>query len=326
MDSQLLVDSIMRQTTVLIAQLSSATGVRAPLAHLADEVFLNLSQELERQGLSRKVVADMFGLALRGYQRRVQRLRESATDRGTTLWRAVFAHLEAQGPLGRRAVFERFRHDDPLVVGAVLNDLATSGLVYRTGSGNDVVYGVTRDEDRSALAREGSLDAVCSLVWLELCRDAGRSTAELAAALSLGADQVESALSELERQGRMRRVDGRLEVDAMVVPLGATAGWEAAVFDHFQTICVAIAAKVRGGRARAAVDDTTGGATLSFEIHDRHPHRDEVRGLLARVREEVNELWARVEAHNAEHPILEADKRRVSFYFGQVERGAEDEG
>jgi hypothetical protein len=52
--------SIMRQTTVLIG---SCPGDRrpAPLAHLADEVFLNLSQELERQGLSRKVEADMFG-------------------------------------------------------------------------------------------------------------------------------------------------------------------------------------------------------------------------------------------------------------------------
>ncbi len=41
MDTQVLVDSIMRQATVLIAQLSSAAGVRAPLAHLADEVFLS---------------------------------------------------------------------------------------------------------------------------------------------------------------------------------------------------------------------------------------------------------------------------------------------
>ena len=102
MDTQVLVDSVMRQATVLIAQLSSAAGVRAPLAHLADEVFLSLSQELERQGVSRKVVADMFGLALRGYQRRVQRLRESATERGTTLWRALLEHLQEHGPVTRR--------------------------------------------------------------------------------------------------------------------------------------------------------------------------------------------------------------------------------
>jgi hypothetical protein len=56
-----------QQTTVLIAQLSTAAGLRAPLAHVADQVFVELSRELEAQGLGRKVVADMFGMALRGY-------------------------------------------------------------------------------------------------------------------------------------------------------------------------------------------------------------------------------------------------------------------
>ena len=325
MDTQVLVDSIMRQATVLIAQLSSATGVRAPLAHLADEVFLSLSQELERQGVSRKVVADMFGLALRGYQRRVQRLRESATDRGTTLWRALFEHLQEHGPLTRRRLFERFRNDDALAVGAVLNDLASSGLVYRTGSGNETVYGVARDEDRLALAHDSTLETASALVWLGLCRDATRSVEELAADLSLSSAQVEAAIGYLEDQGRVRREHGQLAVDAMVVPVGATEGWEAAVFDHFQAMCVAIATKLRRGRTRADIWDTTGGATLAFEIHADHPNRDEVLGLLAQIRAQVNELWQRVEAHNATHPVPESAHRRVTFYFGQLEWPTEDE-
>jgi hypothetical protein len=36
----------------------------------------------------------MFGLALRSYQQKVQRLSESATDRGLTLWEAVHAHIQ----------------------------------------------------------------------------------------------------------------------------------------------------------------------------------------------------------------------------------------
>jgi hypothetical protein len=324
-DTQVLVDSIMRQATVLIAQLSSAAGVRAPLAHLADEVFLSLSQELERQGVSRKVVADMFGLALRGYQRRVQRLRESATERGTTLWRALLEHLQEQGPLTRRRLFERFRNDDPLAVGAVLNDLSSSGLVYRTGSGNDTVYGVVRDEDRKALAHHSTLETASALVWLGLCRDATRSVDELATDLSLVPAQVEAAIGYLEDQGRVRREKGRIQVEPMVVPVGATAGWEAAVFDHFQAMCVAIATKLRLGRTRAETGDTTGGATLAFEIHADHPQREEVLGLLARVRAEANELWNRVEAHNAVHPVDEPKSKRVTFYFGQLEWPSEDD-
>jgi hypothetical protein len=62
MDSRLLIDSIVRQTTVLLAQLSTAAGLRAPLANVADQVFVQLAKEIESQGVGRKVAADMFGL------------------------------------------------------------------------------------------------------------------------------------------------------------------------------------------------------------------------------------------------------------------------
>lgn len=93
MNAQILIDSVVRQTMVLIAELATAGGLRAPLAHVANQVFLDLATELERQGVSRKVAADMFGLALRGSQRRIQRAAESATDRGHSLWEAVLAFV-----------------------------------------------------------------------------------------------------------------------------------------------------------------------------------------------------------------------------------------
>jgi hypothetical protein len=68
MTRQVLIDNIFRQTTVLIAQLATSGGVRAPLAQLADRVFLDLARELDQQGISRKVSADMFGMALRSYR------------------------------------------------------------------------------------------------------------------------------------------------------------------------------------------------------------------------------------------------------------------
>ena len=63
----------------LAAVLAHVPGIRAPLAHVADQVFVALAHEIERQGVGRKVVADMFGMALRTYQKRVQRLGESAS-------------------------------------------------------------------------------------------------------------------------------------------------------------------------------------------------------------------------------------------------------
>ncbi len=46
MNQQLLIDSIVRQTTVLIAQLATSRGARAPVAHVANQVFLDLTREL----------------------------------------------------------------------------------------------------------------------------------------------------------------------------------------------------------------------------------------------------------------------------------------
>ena len=60
MDIQFLIDSVVRQTTVLIAQLATAGGARAPLSHIAGQVFLELANELESQGVGRKVSADML--------------------------------------------------------------------------------------------------------------------------------------------------------------------------------------------------------------------------------------------------------------------------
>src|SRR5258705_12622665 len=89
MQLKLLIDGIVRQTTVLIAQLSTASGVRAPLAHVADQVFVELAREIEAQGVRRQVVADMFGMALRSYQKKMRRLAEGETVRERTLWEAA---------------------------------------------------------------------------------------------------------------------------------------------------------------------------------------------------------------------------------------------
>src|SRR5215471_8692356 len=132
MNVQLLIDAIVRQTTVLIAQLATSGGVRAPLAHVANQVFLDLANELEAQGVSRKVSADMFGMALRAYVRKVQRLGESSTERGRTLWEAVYAYLSKEGIVPREQVIRTFDRDDEGLVRGVLHDLTESGLVFAT--------------------------------------------------------------------------------------------------------------------------------------------------------------------------------------------------
>src|SRR5512140_3413807 len=120
MTLDLLIQAIVRQTTVLIAQLATSRGSRAPLAQVANQVFLDLVSELERQGVSRKVSADMFGLGLRTYQRKIQRLTESSTDRGRSLWEAILDYVCAEKMVTRSSIQMRFARDDEVQVRGVL--------------------------------------------------------------------------------------------------------------------------------------------------------------------------------------------------------------
>lgn len=95
MDVNLLIDAIVRETTILIAQLATAAGTRATLAHTANQVFTDLVNELKEQGLGNKVIADMFGLGLRTYHKKVARLAESSTERGRSLWEALFGRIKS---------------------------------------------------------------------------------------------------------------------------------------------------------------------------------------------------------------------------------------
>ena len=137
----------MRQTTVLIAQLSTAAGVRSPLGHIADEVFSGLVSELNQQGVSNKVIADMFGMALRSYRQKVRRLGESATSRGATLWSAVQEFLAEREWSTRGEVLARFKHDDEVSVRSILNDLVETGLAVRSGVRNDMRYRLATEEE-----------------------------------------------------------------------------------------------------------------------------------------------------------------------------------
>ena len=323
MNLKLLIDGIVRQTTVLIAQLSTASGVRAPLAHVADQVFVELAREIESQGVRRQVVADMFGMALRSYQKKMRRLTESESARERTLWEAVLEFVEKEQPT-RARILQRFEYDGEREVAAVVKDLIRSGLVCVTGSGDNAVHGVTSDAMRDKLERQQDLDAVANLAWLKIFRHEARTRAELAAALGVDAEVARAAADELERSGRVTEEDGVLKSGNVALPLGAEQGWEAAIVDHFRAVAVAIATKVREGLAGAKASDRLGGSTFTFTVTPGHPYEEEVYSLLRKTRISAQALWDRVAAHNEEHPPDPETSTRVSFYVGQTLETSEE--
>ncbi|MDD9965145.1 MAG: hypothetical protein OXR73_02895 [Myxococcales bacterium] len=325
MNPQILIDAIVRQTTVLIARIATVEGVRSPLGHVANEVFAGLVAELGNQGVSNKVIADMFGMALRSYRQKVRRLGESATTRGVTLWTAVQRFLTEHGPATRTQVLARFMHDEEVSIRGILSDLVESGLVVRSGRGDDTRYRVATPEeirDAGALVDNRSEEADAALVWVLVYREGPLSLEQLSQLVPLSRQALETALHALEDRARIRReiTDGEavFTAEQVLIPLDEAAGWEASVIDHYQATVNALAAKLSMPARTSTASDEVGGTTLTFDLWPGHPREQEIRALLRSTRASLLPLWEDVEAYNRDHvPHASTETYQVHFYCGQ---------
>jgi hypothetical protein len=328
-DITLLIDAIVRQTTVLIAQLATASGGRPLLAHTANQVFLDLVRSLKEQGLGNKVIADMFGIALRTYHSKVRRLAESGTFRGKSLWSAALEYIQSHDSVMQTAVLLRFRQDDEASVRAVLADLVDSGVVFKTGRGAHTTYRAAKAEEYR-LAEPDQQEIAANLLWVAVSRFGPAEAGALAEVIPLGPDTLSSLLDQLVDEGRVKRTEqgGRIEysTELCLIPFGVSTGWEAAVFDHYQALVTAVCAKLRLGSRQAAADDRIGGSTYGFEVWEGHPLEQEVYGLLSELRARAAGLRQRVTDYNRDHSPAAGQGTRVIAYVGQtvLEEGSQE--
>ena len=324
MNLRLLLDQIIHQNAVLIARLATVGGTRAPIAHVTNQLFFEISEELEKLGVTRKVGADMFGMALRSYLRKINRVGDSQSAPGRSLWEAVYAYIADHGELTRADIMRRFSRDDEMLMRGVLHDLAESGLVSRDGQGHDAVYSVDASAESRAADRADSTDI---LVWAAVYRQGPISREALEALPSIRAREIDEALARLMEDGRIHRLlEGDVETyhtDEFYVRRGDSVGWEAAVFDHYQSLVRTVVRKL----TPEVPDDLRahiGGSTYTFDISDDHPMREEALGLLNEFRDRIADLRERVEAHNDTEGRGDNPQRLV-MYLGQ-DLMPEDEG
>jgi hypothetical protein len=323
-NAALLIDAIVRQTMVLVAQLATSGGLRAPLAHVAGQVFLDLTNELETQGVSRKVSADMFGMALRAYRKKRQRLAESSTERGRSLWELVLEYLAEHELCTRQDVMRRFRNDDEVQVRSVLHDLVESGLVFCSGTNTGTIYRCTTPEEQRAVQRAGP--GLEELLWAVIFREGRRSVGELARACGKREEDLLPALKRLQDQGRVEKLDdGRYRAQRFVVPIGAETGWEAAMLDHYHALVKTLCVRLQGITKASNVGDVVGGSTFTFKIWPEHPHHAEVLGTLRALRERLSTLRSKVEDWN-EANGSPRESLAVTIYAGQcvLEQSADE--
>jgi hypothetical protein len=159
-------------------------------------------------------------------------------------------------------------------------------------------------------------------------REGPLTLAEIAMRAQTDEGLIETPVLRLVEQGRVQRaVEGeitRYEARALVIPIGAVAGWEGAVFDHFKAVTKTILARL-DSQGTTRLEDSVGGSTYTIDIWDGHPLADEVRGTLGQMRSTLSDLRQRVSQYNEAHKLPD-DHERVVIYAGQsmVQEGADE--
>jgi hypothetical protein len=262
-------------------------------------------------------------MALRAYIRKVRRLSEAQTERGRTLWQSVLELLRKDELVPRERVLTRFQLDGELSVSAVLHDLVESGLVFSSGAGSSVVYRAASEQELGSLAKLSDDHGLDELAWAMIFRHGPLPPSKLEELLRLDARRAAEVVERLRTAGRVQAsADGRLSAREFVIPLGASAGWEAAVFDHLQAVVQTICQKL--GQAPSASPEV-GGSTYTFDIWPGHPLEQEVSSQLPALRARLSELRQRVERHNTEQG-RNREYREVVMYLGQCAMERENAG
>lgn len=330
MNLESLLNAIVRQTVILIAQLATH-GTRAPLAHVADQVFMSLVNELRQRGLSHRAVAHMFSLPLSTYHDRIRRFSVSETTQ-SSLWKAVLDHIQEHEPITQAKLLFEFRRDNADDIKGVLQDLMKARLISKTGQGLDSTYEITSEKSRMAGSND-PVQAAASLVWVAVNGHSPARREDIERLVPMEDALLNDAIEELVEQGRLMEevVDGELvwSCDSCVIPFDSSIGWEAAVFDHYQTMVKAILNKLERGK-QARFTDVIGGSTYKFYLSEEHPMRTEVLALLQETRARAGALRERVTQYNKDHALSAEDMDEVLFYTGQTviprsRRGGEDE-
>src|SRR5262249_32595306 len=131
------------------------------------------------------------------------RLSESSTDRGRSLWEAVYDHLSKQGVVTREEVIQRFHCDEEPLVRGVLHDLTESGLVFATGAGPRSVYRAATEEELGRM-RQFTQGRIDELLWVIVYREGPIARSMLTRLVSSKLAEVDGALNRLVGAGRIQ--------------------------------------------------------------------------------------------------------------------------
>lgn len=321
-----LVERLVPLVAELFATLAAQDPLKMSFAGIAGKTLLDLVEVMQRDGMSQETIAATLGMTIGGFRTKLKKLREvyrapdapTGAARTRTLLEQVFAFVdETAHATGKdvpfRAIADHFKgvHDDTLR--GVLKFLIGYELLESAGRGQRRGYRVTHRR----VSQDSSLPEVSVILFREgpltleqLCKRTGRSEAICLQLLEqLRAD---GSLDEI----RTPNGPPLFRVSDYHIPVGMTAGYEAAILDHVTALCAAVCKKVRLGRHEATATDLHGGTTFSFDVPIGHPLEQEISGFLATARVQM-ESWLE-QSRLASRAEPGRARRRITIYTGQV--------
>jgi hypothetical protein len=309
----LLMDALVREASGLIAAVATHQGARVPLSQVSERLFHGLATELEKLNVKRRVGADMFAMAPRAYIRKLRRAEESATDRGRSLWEAVYEHIVAQGQIPLSALGERFHRDDGEVLRGVLSDLRESGMVDVSGRGPGALYSAGTGAELGA--RLGTDPAgTDELLWAVIYREAPVSKLALQRLGAISPAELDLALQRLVTAGRVSEdADGSEVVyrsSLFTPPRADTHGWEGAIFDHFHAVVKTLYTFLTNPDAGASA-----ASTYTFDLWPGHPMSGEVEALFSELRARASTMRESIDEYNRDNAQSRQTERTI-LYLG----------
>jgi hypothetical protein len=309
----LLVDALLRDAASLIAAVATHQGARVPLSQASDRLFHGLATELSKLNVKRRVGADMFAMAPRAYIRKLRRAEESATDRGRSLWEAVYEYIVAQDGVALSAIGERFHRDDGEVLRGVLSDLRESGLVEASGRGAATLYrGATGPEVVSRLGNDPL--GTEELLWAVIYREAPMSKLDLQRLGAISPNALDRALDRLVAEGRVSvdtsAGDPVYRSSLFKPPRAETHGWEGAIFDHFHAVVKTLHAFLTNPDAGASA-----ASTYTFDLWPGHPMENDVESLFSELRARASALRESIDEYNRDNAASRQTERTI-LYLG----------
>lgn len=307
MNHKLLLVAVVREVARLAAAIATYKDARASLANLDVHLFGALADALQRQGVGRRVSADMLGMVKRAFLRKVGKAKASITDRGRSLWEAVYDFVALSREVHVTQIEQRFCRDDAETLQGVLADMRESGVVRVQGRGKDALYRIPNAQELELEFKQRQ-DAT-DLVWTLIHH--GTSTREALLARGVRPEEVDRSIAKLLEAQRIESSFAHgvecFHSSGYSIPAGTAL--EGAVLDHLHAVTTTLVTVI------SRPDEVAGATTFQLDVWPDHPLYAETLALYRDSRQRLSSLRTKIDAHNAAsgQRLL---GRRLNAYMG----------